>query len=52
MLLKRIIYFYYLELCKMDVEVASVIKKKKINGYFPQPDNIQELWCGFIQKDP
>ncbi|CAI9279837.1 unnamed protein product [Lactuca saligna] len=41
--LKRMINCYILEIAKMDVEIASVLKKRPILKSFNQSENIQHL---------
>ncbi|CAI9301882.1 unnamed protein product [Lactuca saligna] len=48
--LKRTIMCYILEIEKMDVKISSVQKKRPILKPYEQPEDIQHLKAGVIQK--
>ncbi|CAI9295671.1 unnamed protein product [Lactuca saligna] len=49
--LKRIIIFYILDIANLDVEIASVLKKRPILKPKEQPKDIQKMGVGIIQKE-
>ncbi|CAI9287246.1 unnamed protein product [Lactuca saligna] len=49
--LNRMIKCYILELAKMDVEIASILKRKLILKPFDQPQNIENIRGGLIDKE-
>lgn len=49
--LKRMFICYILEIVKMDVEIASVLKKRPILKLEEQPKDVQKLKVGLIRKE-
>ena len=49
--LKRMLIFYVHEIAKMDVEIASVLKKRPILKPEEDPKDLQKLKVGKIQKE-
>ncbi|CAI9286003.1 unnamed protein product [Lactuca saligna] len=47
---KRMIKCYILELAMIDVQISSVLKRKPILKTFDQPQNIENLRGGLIDK--
>lgn len=49
--LRKLIRCYILEMLKMHVEIASMLKKKPILKPFDQPVDIENLKVGSIAKE-
>lgn len=49
--MKKIIRAYILEVAKMNIEIAAVLKRKPIMNPFPPPDNLDKFKVGFIEKE-
>ncbi|CAI9302450.1 unnamed protein product [Lactuca saligna] len=49
--LRRMIKSYILEIAKIDVGIAYVLKKRPILNQFDQPEDIQHLKGGFFDKE-
>lgn len=50
--LKQMILYYFLEMCKMDVEMAKFLEEKKTIGPCDQLDGIECMKDSQIQQDP
>ena len=51
-ILRRMITCYILEISNMDVEISKFMNWKPILKPFPQPEGLESLNVGYIQKEP